>query len=455
MRILSKKMGKLLVLLCALFALPAFSAQAAAGAVSSVEGKVFTAVLEGTVGVSMENFVTEVLARAEREKGGLVVFRMDTPGGLVSSMRAITASILESPVPVVVWVSPQGARAASAGAFILQAAHVAAMAPGTNVGAAQPVMASGQDAPDKDMKRKITNDLAAHIRSLAQLRKRNPDLAERMVTHSISLTAEEALAEGATDLSAPDMESLLLGVRGRRVLVKGEEKELAPESGTPVEISMTSREKALQFISSPDIAYLLLTAGILMIVLEVMSPGGFVLGTAGAVMVLLGSFGLRMLPFNWAGIVLLVAGIGVLVLDLMVGGIGVLSLFGLAALVTGGLILFRAPGGELLNVSMSVIGGMSLALGLFFLGALFLVVRSFRKKAVSGREGMAGKKAVVVEELRPEGLVRCHGEIWKARSSSGVSFAKGDEVLVAELDGITLIVRGETGKQLPGEEKEE
>jgi len=455
MRILSKKMGKLLVLLCALFALPAFSAQAAAGAVSSVEGKVFTAVLEGTVGVSMENFVTEVLARAEREKGGLVVFRMDTPGGLVSSMRAITAAILESPVPVVVWVSPQGARAASAGAFILQAAHVAAMAPGTNVGAAQPVMASGQDAPDKDMKRKITNDLAAHIRSLAQLRKRNPDLAERMVTHSISLTAEEALAEGATDLSAPDMESLLLGVRGRRVLVKGEEKELAPESGTPVEISMTSREKALQFISSPDIAYLLLTAGILMIVLEVMSPGGFVLGTAGAVMVLLGSFGLRMLPFNWAGIVLLVAGIGVLVLDLMVGGIGVLSLFGLAALVTGGLILFRAPGGELLNVSMSVIGGMSLALGLFFLGALFLVVRSFRKKAVSGREGMAGKKAVVVEELRPEGLVRCHGEIWKARSSSGVSFAKGDEVLVAELDGITLIVRGETGKQLPGEEKEE
>ncbi len=455
MRILSKKMGKLLVLLCALFALPAFSAQAAAGAVSSVEGKVFTAVLQGTVGVSMENFVTEVLARAEREKGGLVVFRMDTPGGLVSSMRAITAAILESPVPVVVWVSPQGARAASAGAFILQAAHVAAMAPGTNVGAAQPVMASGQDAPDKDMKRKITNDLAAHIRSLAQLRKRNPDLAERMVTHSISLTAEEALAEGATDLSAPDMESLLLGVRGRRVLVKGEEKELAPESGTPVEISMTSREKALQFISSPDIAYLLLTAGILMIVLEVMSPGGFVLGTAGAVMVLLGSFGLRMLPFNWAGIVLLVAGIGVLVLDLMVGGIGVLSLFGLAALVTGGLILFRAPGGELLNVSMSVIGGMSLALGLFFLGALFLVVRSFRKKAVSGREGMAGKKAVVVEELRPEGLVRCHGEIWKARSSSGVSFAKGDEVLVAELDGITLIVRGETGKQLPGEEKEE
>jgi len=253
---------KVAVLLLALLLLapPAISA-AATGTILSVEGKVFTAVLEGTVGVSMENFVTGVLARAEAEKGGLVVFRMDTPGGLVSSMRAITAALLESPVPVVVWVSPQGARAASAGAFILQAAHVAAMAPGTNVGAAQPVMASGQDAPDKDMKLKITNDLAAHIRSLAQLRKRNPDLAERMVTHSVSLTSEEALAEGVADLLAPDMESLLLGVRGRRVLVKGEEKILAPESGTPAEISMTSREKALQFISSPDIAYPLLTAG--------------------------------------------------------------------------------------------------------------------------------------------------------------------------------------------------
>ncbi|NLD96698.1 MAG: nodulation protein NfeD, partial [Synergistaceae bacterium] len=197
----------LLVLLFALCACSPISAQA--GTVPSVEGKVFSAALDGTVGVSMENFVAAVLTRAEEEKGGLVIFRLDTPGGLVSSMRAITAAILESSVPVVVWVSPQGARAASAGAFILQAAHVAAMAPGTNVGAAHPVMASGQDAPDKEMKRKITNDLAAQIRSLAQLRKRNADLAERMVTHSISLTAEEALAEGAADLSAPDLESLL------------------------------------------------------------------------------------------------------------------------------------------------------------------------------------------------------------------------------------------------------
>ncbi|MDI9369520.1 MAG: ATP-dependent Clp protease proteolytic subunit, partial [Synergistota bacterium] len=317
----------------------------ASPALSGERGAVFTAPLEGTVGVSMEVFAAGVLARAAEEGAGLLVFTMDTPGGLVSSMRAMTAAILDSPVPVVVWVSPEGARAASAGAFILQAAHIAAMAPGTNVGAAQPVMASGQDAPEEDMKKKITNDLAAHMRSLSQLRRRNPDLAERMVTNSVSLTAEEALAGGLTDLVAPSLESLLTAVNGRSVLMKGEERVVSFDPSLVVELSMSPRERVLQFISSPDIAYMLLSAGILMIVLEVLSPGGFVLGTAGAVMVLLGAFGLRMLPFNWAGVVLLVAGIGVLVLDLMVGGMGVLSLFGLASLVTGGLILFRAPGG--------------------------------------------------------------------------------------------------------------
>ena len=424
----------------ALFLLAILSVLACSPARSGERGRVFTAGLEGTVGVSMEVFAAGVLERATEERAGLVVFRMDTPGGLVSSMRAMTGAILDSPVPVVVWVSPEGSRAASAGAFILQAAHIAAMAPGTNVGAAQPVMASGQDAPDLDMKKKITNDLAAHMRSLAQLRRRNPDLAERMVTASVSLTAEEALAGGLVDLSAPSLESLLVAVSGRSVTVKGEERVIEFDPSNPVEISMSSREKVLQFISSPDIAYMLLSAGVLMIVLEVLSPGGFVLGTSGAVMVLLGAFGLRMLPFNWAGVILLVAGIVVLVLDLMVGGIGVLSLFGLASLVTGGLILFRAPGGELLNVSMGMIGGMSLAFGLFFIGALYLVLRSHGRRPVSGSEGMIGRRAVVVEDLNPDGMVRCHGEIWSARGVGGALFSRDDEVVVSDMDGFTLLV---------------
>ncbi|MBL3540518.1 nodulation protein NfeD [Aminivibrio sp.] len=416
---------------------------------------VIAASLEGTVGISMEKFVGDVLDRAAGEQASIVVFRLDTPGGLVSSMRSITSAILESKVPVVVWVSPSGARAASAGAFILQAAHVAAMAPGTNVGAAQPVMASGKDAPDTDMKKKITNDLAAHIRSLAQVKERNADVAERMVTESLSITAEEALSLGVVDLVASDMESLLIGIRGREVTAGSRTVRLDPPSGEPVEISMSLREKILQFVSSPDIAYLLLTAGVLAIIFEVISPGGFVLGTAGAVMVLLGAFGLRMLPFNWAGIVLLAAGVGVLVLDLMVGGIGVLSLFGLAALVTGGLIIFRAPGGELLNVSMSFIAGMSIALGLFFFAALYLVLRSMKRRTSSGREGMIGTVAEVVEDLAPVGLVKCRGEIWRARSRDGAPISRGRTGKVAAVQGITLVIDEDGGKVLPAGESSE
>lgn len=410
---------------------------------------VLAAPLEGTVGIAMEKFAVDTLERARKEGASLVVFRLDTPGGLVSSMRAITGAILESSVPVAVWVSPSGARAASAGAFILQAAHVAAMAPGTNAGAAHPVMASGKDAPEEEMKRKVANDLAAQMRSLAQLRKRNIETAERMVTESLSITSDEALALGVIDMAAPDMEALLLGIRGRETEVGGRTVFLDPPPGPPVEVSMTGAEKILQFVSSPDIAYLLLTAGALAIVLEVMSPGGFVLGTAGAVMVLMGAFGLRMLPFNWAGIILSAAGIAVIILDLLVGGIGVLSLFGLAALATGGLILFKAPGGELLNVSVGFIAGVSIALGLLFFAILWAALRSRNKKVTSGAEGMIGMEAELMEDLDPAGLVRCRGELWRAIREPRGPALKGETGVVTGLKGMTLVI-GPAEKQKEG-----
>lgn len=407
------------------------------------DGFVLSAPLEGTVGVAMENFALDVLKRADREGASLVIFRLDTPGGLVSSMREITGAILESPVPVVVWVSPSGARAASAGAFILQAAHIAAMAQGTNAGAAHPVMASGKDAPDDTMKAKVANDLAAQMRSLAQLRGRNVEVAERMVTESLSITASEALSYGVVDLVASDMESLILGLRGREVEAGGKTLSLDPPAGAVVETAMDLRERILQFISSPDIAYLLLSAGVLAIIFEVMSPGGFVLGTAGAVMVLLGAFGLRMLPFNWAGIVLLGAGIAVMVLDLLVGGVGVLSLFGLAALVTGGLVLFRAPGGELLNVSIGFIAGVSVAIGLFFFISLFLILRTMKNKVSSGLEGMVGEKIEVIEDVAPVGQVKCRGEIWRAKSEDGAPLLTGAAGVVTAMEGMILVIKKE------------
>ncbi len=397
--------------------------------------------LEGTVGVSMENHVIPQLKEAADEGAALVVCELDTPGGLVSSLRAIVSAILESPVPVVVWVAPEGARAASAGAFLLQAAHVAAMAPGTNVGAAHPVTAGGKDVPDKEMNRKVLNDLSAYMRSLAQMRKRNPDAAERMVTESRSLTTEEAMKEGLLDVVASDRQDLLSALKGRTVLVRGREHVLDLSSPQIRERRMTVRERLLQFLSSPDIAYLFLMAGVLAIFFEIMSPGGFVLGTAGAVLVLLGAFGLRVLPFNWAGILLLLVGVGVMVLDILVGGIGILSLFGLAAIVTGSLVVFRAPDGELLSAPLDLIVGMSVGMGIFFLIVVFLVVRSLKRKPESGMEGMIDEAATVFEALDPSGLVKCRGELWTAETETGEHLKAGASVRIVRFRGMTLVVR--------------
>lgn len=417
---------------------------------SEQDGKtslVLTTELKGVVGISMENYINKVLEQGKQENALLILFELDTPGGLVSSMRGITTTILDSEIPIVVWVSPRGSRAASAGAFIVQAASVAAMAPGTNIGAAHPVQASGGDVPDEEMNKKITNDLAAQIRSLAQLHGRDSETCSKMVTESISLTAEEALDSAVIDIVESDLGTLLKRIEGRTVLVAGEKHILSIGGYELKRVEMTPRERILQFISSPTVAYLLLMVGIYAIIFEVLSPGGFVMGVAGAVMVLLGAYGLRMLPVNGAGIILLIAGISVMVLDLFVGGIGILSLFGMAALIIGSLIVFRAPGGELLNVSMNVIVGVVIATSIFFLLAITLILRTMRTKASSGREGLVGSFAQVIEDLKPEGMVSCHGEIWKARIQGDLSMKKGTQARVVKIEGLVLLIEPLDGKE--------
>lgn len=404
--------------------------------------------MEGVVGVSLENYLEEAFAYAVKEGAALVVISLDTPGGLVTSMRGMSQKILSAQIPVAVWVGPTGARAASAGAFLVMAAHIAAMAPGTNIGAAHPVSASGQDVPDSEMNRKITNDLAAQMRSLAEERGRNSGVAASMVLNSVSLTAREALEKKVIDTIAPDVPSLLKWADHRKVRVKTADVVLDLRRYEIRTFEMSARLRALHFVSRPDVAYLLLTLGILAVVFEVLTPGGFVLGTAGAVMALIGAYGLRMLPFNWAGIILLAAGIVVLVLDLVVGGIGVLSLFGLASLIVGSLVLFRAPGGELLNVSFGFMAGVALTLGLFFILAAGAVWRSTRKRVTSGQEGMVHDEGVVVEDLAPYGFVSCHGEVWKAVSEDGASIPKGTRVRVSRAEGLLLHVREERAESL-------
>lgn len=404
-------------------------------------GRVVLAPLSGSVGVQMEQFVERVVHRAEEERAGLVVFELDTPGGLLGATYGIVRTILASRVPVAVWVPP-GGRAASAGAFIMQAAHVAAMASGTNVGAAHPVVASGKDLPDDDMKKKVVNDLGARMRSLTQLRGRNQGAAQRMIEDSLSLTAQEALAEGAIDLVADDLRTLLEAAAGRTVTIDSVPVRIDTEPDAAVErVEMTWQERLIQFLSSPDIAYLLLMGGLLALFYEIVTPGGFALGTTGAVMLLLGGIGLRMLPFNWAGIALIGAGVIVMGLDLLVGGMGILSLLGVAVIAAGGVFLFRAPGGELLRVSASLIVGMTAALGACFALFAFLVARSLRRRVSTGRQGLIGLDAMVVEPLSAAGgMVRCRGELWRAQTEAG-SMAVGEVGTVLALEGITLVIR--------------
>jgi membrane-bound serine protease (ClpP class) len=402
--------------------------------------KIVAASLTGTVSVQMEEFVARVISHAEKESAGLVVFRLDTPGGLVEATRGITQTILNSNVPVVMWVPP-GGRAASAGAFMMQAAHVSAMASGTNIGAASPVVASGKDVPG-DMKKKVVNDLMAQMRSLTQMRGRNEEVAQRMIEESLSLTAHEALEENAIDVVADDMNSLLHAANGRRIELNGQHAviDVSPNAGVET-VEMNFQEQFIQFLSSPDIAYLLLAGGLMALFYEIITPSGFILGVIGAVMLLLGGIGLKMLPFNWAGVALVGAGAVIMGIEVMTGGTGgLLALLGTAVMIAGGIFLFRAPGGELLSVSMSLMAGMAIALGLCFTIFAMMITKTLRSKVTTGREGLIGLDVEITEDLDPEGMVKCHGEVWKARTA-GESLRRGNRAVVTSTEGIILIVK--------------
>ena len=398
--------------------------------------------LNGTVGVQMEEFVKEVISNSERNGDALIIFQLDTPGGLVEAMRGVVQSILGSKVPVAVWIPP-GGRAASAGAFIVQAAHIAAMSPGTNIGAAHPVVASGEDIKDSDMSKKVMNDLKAQMRSVVQLRNRNQEIAEQMIEESISLTATEALKNRVIDIIAGDINSLIKAISGRRVKIGADFTNINFDNEVKVSrAEMSFSERIIQFVSDPQIAYLLISAGAMAIFFEIITPGGFILGTVGGVMLVLGSIGLKMLPFNWAGIVLIIAGIILMVIDLIAGTSGVLTLVGLPVFALGGVFLFRAPGGELLQISMSFIIGLSIALGICFALIAFLILKGFRRKVATGSQGMLGLEVEIISDINENsfGQVMCHGEIWRAKSEFG-NISAGSSGIVKAVDGMTLIIK--------------
>ena len=405
---------------------------------------VYFAKLDGIVGVPLEEHVENVFKEVGKNPDTVLVFQMNTPGGLVDSMSEIMTAIAEANYPVVVWVAPSGSRAASAGAFIVQAAHVAAMAPGTNIGAAHPVTGSGDDIEKsgKEMDRKIVNDLTAKMRSFAQERGRNVKVAESMVRESVSLTAREALDKNVIDFIAVDEAELLNKLNGRTVKIKGEERTISLDSYDTKRIEMTPRLRLLGFLSRPDIAYMALIAGIFLIILEAKSPGGFVMGTSGALLLIMASYGLRVLPVNLAGVALLVAGIAIMVADLVIGGMGVLIAIGIGAMLFGGLILFKAPGGELLHLSAGFVVGVTLVIAVAFLLVLRLIYKALKMRPTSGEDAMLGERVSVLGFSEKGPMAMVHGEYWRVRSQDpDIILSEGDEVEVVRVESLTLYVK--------------
>jgi membrane-bound serine protease (ClpP class) len=389
--------------------------------------------VEGAIGPASADFVRRALTRAEREKAQLVILQMDTPGGLDTSMRAMIKDILASPVPVATFVAPSGARAASAGTFILYASHHAAMAPGTNLGAASPVSIGGggqekKDAGPDTMTKKVTNDAVAYIRSLAQLRHRNADWGEKAVREAVSLSAEEAVKLKVIDYLATDVPDLL--------------KKLGKGDAPIVEVQVDWRTRILGVITNPSVAYILILLGIYALIFEFTNPGLILPGVVGAICVLLALYAFHLLPVNYAGLLLIVLGIGFMVAEAFVPAFGSLGIGGLIAFVLGSIILIDAdsvPSG--FDIPYALIGGLAAASAAFLFLVVGIAVRNRRRPVVTGRENMIGASAEALEDFEGEGWARVHGERWRVRA--GAPVRRGERLRVTAIDGLILTVEVE------------
>lgn len=388
-------------------------------------------------------YIVEGIKEAESSRARAIIIRLDTPGGLDSSMRDATKAILGSSVPVIVWVGPSGARAASAGMFITIAGHVAAMAPGTNIGAAHPVGLGFGGQMDSTMTGKVVNDAVAYIRSIAGVRGRNADWAESAVRRSASIEAEEAVRLHVVDLIAADVPDLLNKVDGRVVHVNQLPDTIRTADAVVREYRMSFRERVLSILSNPNIAYLLFLAGILGVFFELSSPGAIVPGIIGGISLILALFAFQTLPVNFAGILLMLLAVVLFVLEIKVPSHGALSIGGVVSLILGSLMLFRPRYGEP-GVSLFVIVPAVMVTAGFFAFAIGMALRAQRRRPLTGREGMVGEVGIVVEEISPVGRVRVRGEVWSA--TSGVPIERGARVRIDSVEGLQLVVSRADGR---------
>ncbi len=401
---------------------------------------VYVAELDGVISPASSSYLVRVVDVAVKEEAVCLIFKIDTPGGLDISMREITEKILNADVPVVVYVAPKGARAASAGVFILYASHVAAMAPGTNVGAAHPVSMGGQQM-DSVMVEKVTNDAVAYLKALAKERGRNEEWAEQAVRESASVDAETAVELGVCELMAEDVNDLLVKLEGRELEVNGREVTLQTE-GRPVrEVKMTLREQLLLLLTNPNIAYVLLLLGIYGLFFELQNPGMIFPGVVGAICLILGFYSLHVLPVNYAGVALIVLSAILFILEIYITSQGLLTIGGIFALVFGSLILFESDV-PYLRVSWEVIMLVVIIVAGFVIFLLTLGVRAQFRKRATGSEGIIGEIGTAKTDIKSEGgTVFIHGEFWNAVSSQTIK--KGQKVKVVAVKNMILTVKSE------------
>jgi len=423
---------------------------------------VFQLTINGVIGPATDDYVNRAIETATLQKAGLIIIKMDTPGGLDSAMRSIIKNITNSSVPVAVYVAPTGARAASAGTYILYASHIAAMAPGTNLGAATPVQMGGispsdfqkgKDKTDKQapennktaLQKKIINDAVAYIRGLAQLRGRNQEWAEKAVREAASLPADDALRKNVIDIVAGSTADLLKQIDGREVFVQGQKIRLKTGSLTVTEINPDWRSRFLSVITNPNIAYILMLIGIYGLILEFYNPGSIVPGTVGAICLLLAMYSFQLLPVNYAGMALILLGIALIVAEAFEPSFGVLGIGGVIAFVMGSIILMDTdvPG---FGIDISVIATFAVSSVLLLFFVVSMAVKARSRPVVSGMEELLGSEALVVEDFEQEGRVNIHSESWSALCNTPLQ--KGQAVKVIGIDGLTLKVEPlDTAKQ--------